>query len=249
MARQLYDQAALKAARAEGRKAARIFFWLQTADKHLAEQCTRLVYGPICQYEHSLHSLKVHRKGRHIIYERVPADKSAVRGLLRLQRAAKTGGYLWPKAWAEATETVRTLIYAAANGPIKLPVFTAPDRELIAPLIPAALQLARVPRSRTAERDQAVIAILHAYQKIYNRQPSNLGPRRPEKRTITGEASGTTGTRRPELNPKLPGLTTIEFIHAVEEAFEQLLPDGFGVSRSKGTLHRLIKTASESFAP
>lgn len=249
MGRQLYDQAALKALRSDARAKVREFFWLQTADKRLAEQCTRLVYGPICQYEHSLHSLKVRREGPHLVYERVPADNSAVRGLLRLQRAAKAGGYLWNKAWAEATETVRNHIYTAANGPITVPVFTAPNSELIAPLIPAALQLARAPRTRTSERDQAVIAILHAYQKIYNRRPLNPGPKRPRKETITGKASGTTGTLRPVPSHKLPGLTTIEFIHAVEQAFEQLLPEGFGVSRSKATLHRLIKTASETFAP
>lgn len=249
MNRQLYDQAALKVLRSDARAKVREFFWLQTADKRLAEQCTQLVYGPICQYEHSLHSLKVRREGQHFVYERVPADNSAVRGLLRLQRAADAGGYLWNKAWAEATDPVRNLIYAAANGPITIPVLRAPDRNLIAPLIPAALQLARAPRTRTAERDQAVIAILHAYQKIYNTRPLNPGPRRPRKETITGKASGRTATLWPAPSHKHPGLTTIEFIHAVEKAFEQLLPRGFGVSRSKATLHRLIKTASEALAP
>jgi len=161
------------------------FFWLQSADKPLAVKCALLVYGPVCAYESSLRRFKIHREGPHYFHERLPAGKSAVAGLRRLQRHAAAGGYLWTKAWAEATPAAQELIFTAAARPISIPISGAPDSETVAPFIPAALKLASAPRARKVERDQAVIAILRAYQTLYDSRPTN-----PAKTTTQEQKRG-----------------------------------------------------------
>lgn len=229
--------------RREARAKLREFFWLQSADKPLAAQCVLLVYGPVCTYENSLRRLKIHRGRQHYAYERVPAGKSAVAALRRLQRHAEAGSYLWTKAWTEAPPVVHELIFAAAMRPIEMPILTAPDPETVAPLISGALKLASAPRTRTAERDQAVIAILRAYQTLYDSRPTNPGPIRPLNSTAATN-SGVVASRSPTIRRRPRRLSTVEFIRKIEIVFEKLLPEGFGVSRSKATLHRLIKQAS-----
>jgi hypothetical protein len=234
----------MRALRREARAKLREFFWLQSADPRLAERCAIMVYGPICTYENALRRIKVHRRRSHYVYERVPAGKSAVAGLRRLQRHMRSGGYLWTKAWAEAPPIVHELIFAAAKRPISIPILGAPDPDTVAPFIARALKLASDPRARTVERDQAVIAILRAYQTLYDSRPTNPAPKQPLK--IRNEAHNIDAA--PSRPPKIPRrrrrLSTVEFIRQIEIAFEKLLPEGFGVSRSKATLHRLIKQAS-----
>jgi hypothetical protein len=220
------------------------FFWLQSADKALAARCALLVYGPVCAYENALHRSKVHRKGPHYIFERVAAGKSAVAALRRLQRNAEAGGYLWTKAWAEAPPIVHELIFAAAMRPIEMSILAAPDPETVAPFIPRALKLASAPRARTAERDQAVIAILRAYQALYDSRPTNPSPKRTLKNSKEAKNIDVASSRPPKILRRRRRFSTVEFIRQIEIAFEKLLPEGFGVSRSKATLHRLIRQAS-----
>jgi hypothetical protein len=220
------------------------FLWLQSANKRLAARCALMVYGPICTYENTLRRHKVRRKGPNYIYERVPAGKSSAAVLRRLQRHAQSGAYLWTKAWAEAPPIVHELIYAAARRSISIPILGAPDPETVAPFIPEALKLASTPRARTAERDEAVIAILRAYQTLYNSRPTNPAPKRPLKNSKVAKGLDVAASRPPTVVRRRRRLSTVEFIRQIEIAFEKLLPEGFGVSRSKATLHRLIKQAS-----
>jgi len=230
--------------RREARAKLREFFWLQSADPRLAARCVLMVYGPICTYENSLRRRRARRKRTHHVYERLPAGKSAVAGLRRLQRHAKSGGYLWTKAWAEAPPIVHELVFAAAMIPISIPILGAPDPETVAPFIPEALKLASAPRARTAERDEAVIAILRAYQTLYDSRPTNLSPRRPLNNSKEAKNIDAAASRPPTIVHRRRRLSTVEFIRRIEIAFEKLLPEGFGISRSKATLHRLIKQAS-----
>jgi hypothetical protein len=239
----------LRELRREARANLREFFWLRSADKPLAAKCALLVYGPVCAYENSLRRRRVRRKGTHYVYERLPAGKSAVAGLRRLQRHAESGGYLWTKAWAEAPPIVHELIFAAAMRPISIPILGAPDPETVAPFIPEALKLASAPRARTAERDQAVIAILRAYQTLYESRPPNPAPNRPLKNSKVAKTLDVAASRQPTVVRRRRRLSTIEFIRQIEIAFEKLLPEGFGIVRSKATLHRLIKQASQYEAP
>lgn len=234
----------LRELRREARANLREFFWLQCADKPLAAKCALLVYGPICTYENSLRRLRARRKETHHVYERLPAGKSAVAGLRRLQRHAKSGGYLWRKAWTEAPPIARELVFASAKRPISIPILSAPDPETVAPFIPEALKLASAPRARTAERDEAVIAILRAYQTLYDSRPTNPSPRRPLNNNKEAKNIDAVAPRPPTVVRRRRRLSTVEFIRQIEIAFEKLLPEGFGVSRSKVTLHRLIKQAS-----
>jgi hypothetical protein len=238
------DGNGLRELRREARANLLEFFWLQSADKALAARCALLVYGPVCAYENALHRSKVHRKGPHYIFERVAAGKSAVAALRRLQRHAEAGGYLWRKAWAEAPPIVHELIFAAAMRPIEMSILAAPDPETVAPFIPGALKLASAPRARTAERDQAVIAILRAYQTLYDSRPTNPAPKRPLKNSKEAKNIDVAASQPPKILRKRRRLSTVEFIRQIEIAFEKLLPEGFGVSRSKATLHRLIRQAS-----
>jgi hypothetical protein len=234
----------LRELRREARAHLREFFWLQSANKVLAARCALLVYGPVCAYENALRRFKIHREGSHYVYVRVPAGKSAVAGLQRLQRRAESGGYLWTKAWAEAPPIVHELIFAAAMKPISIPILGAPDAETVASFIPGALKLASTPRARSAERDQAVIAILRAYQTLYDSRPTNPAPKRPIKNSKEAKNIEVAASRPPKILRRRRRLSTVEFIREIEIAFGKLLPEGFGVSRSKATLHRLIKLAS-----
>jgi hypothetical protein len=220
------------------------FFWLQSANKRLAARCALMVYGPICTYENTLRRFRVRRKGAHYVYDRLSAGKSAVAALRRLQRHAVAGGYLWTKAWAEAPPIVHELIFASAKRPISIPILGAPDPDTVAPFIPEALKLASAPRARTAERDEAVIATLRAYQTLYDSRPANPAPKRPLKNSKVAKGLDVAASRPPTLVRRRRRLSTVEFIRKIEIAFEKLLPEGFGVSRSKATLHRLIKQAS-----
>jgi hypothetical protein len=209
----------------EVRLKVREFLWLQSADKQLAERCTQILHGPICMYATSLRRIKVHRKGRKLAYERVTAGNLAVASLRRLQRHVGKDGYHWTKAWAELTPVARKLIFSVSPEPLTIAIGKVPNPAVIAPLLPAALQRASSPRTWTSERDQAVIAILQVYQSLYKRKPFN--PKRPGNRSNK----------------------TLSFIKAVEKAYARPLPDGFGVSRSKATLNRLIRLASDSSVP
>lgn len=230
--------------RGDGRAKLLEFLWLQSGNKNLAAHCALMVYGPICTFENSLRRLKVYREGPHYIYQRVLAGKSAVPALRRLQRHAEAGGYLWAKAWAEAPPIVHELVFAAAMRPISIPILGAPDPETVAPFIPGALTLASAPRARTAERDEAVIAILRAYQTLYGSRPTNPAPKRLLKNRNEASKIDADPPRPPKIARRRRHLSTVEFIRQIEIVFEKLLPEGFGVSRSKATLHRLIKQAS-----
>lgn len=203
--------------RRDARDNVREFLWAKTfADKKLAEKCTRILHGPICMFAASLSQRKVHRKVGKIVYEQVPATRAAISSLRRLERHAAKGGYHWAKAWAELSPTARTAILSALPPGSALPIGPAPDPNLIQPHIAAAMEKARRPQTTTLERDKAVIAILRAYMKVYQKKPPS---------------------------PTGPRSKTVAFIAEIENVYRDLLPNGFGVSGSKATLDRLIKQA------
>jgi hypothetical protein len=202
--------------RRDARKRVRDFLVIEAASRMAAERCTQILHVPICRYEATLRQLKIHRKAGKITYEYISATGGALSSLRRLDRHAARGGYQWNKAWAELSPAARTAIVSALPAGFPLPLGKAPDPNLIRPFIPVAMQRARLPQTTTLERDKAVIAILRTYMKVYQKKPPS---------------------------PTGPRSKTIMFITEIENAYRDLLPEGFGVSRSKATLDRLIKRA------
>lgn len=210
---------ALGLLRREARESICKLFWERTHNRQLALDCAAILHGPICTYEASLRRIKARQRGSKFEYQRLSTGNSAVAALKRLQRhGVKGAGYHWAKTWLELPPAAFKAIISAAEGPLSMPIGVAPDPALIVPLLPKALQFASSPRDWTIERDLAVVAILRVYQKLRGRKPKN---------------------------PKNQDSDALDFIRQIEGRYARLLPEGFGVSRSKGTLHRLIKLATE----
>lgn len=210
--------------REQAREALCRFIWRRTKDRGVTLECATILHGPICAYESSLARLSVRRTGSTLTYGRAHAGNSAVSSITRLQRHASKGGYHWEKAWLELSQGAFEAIVAAAAATaerLSLPIGAAPEPSLISPLLPKALEIASSAREWTSERDAAVVAILKVYQKIKGRKPPS---------------------------PKNANSDTIRFIQLIEGLYRPLLPRGFGVSRSKGTLDRLIAQAVNSGA-
>ncbi len=208
--------------RKRARLAALEFMWLQSGDKRLAVKCIQLIHGPICMYASSREQLKVARHDGVVRIDRMPATDEVTSPLAKLLRHCEKGGYLWKKAWVELTPAARTMILSSLPRGTELPIGRAPDKDLIAPFIAAAIAKGRRPRITTSERDTAVIAILRAYRTLY-------------------------GTKPP--SPKGSSAKTPQFIAEIERAYREILPEGFGVNRSKATMDRLIKRAAEFGGP
>jgi len=211
--------------REQARDALCKFIWKRTGKRSVKDrrqltlECAVILHGPICAYEASLARLSVRRAGSALAYERAHAGNSAVSSIKRLQRHASKGGYHWEKAWLELSPAAfRAIVTAAAAAAerLSLPIGAAPEPSLIAPFLPKALEIASSAREWTSARDAAVIAILQVYQTIKGRKPPS---------------------------PKNQNSDTIRFIQSIEDVYRPLLPRGFGVSRSKGTLDRLIALA------
>ena len=205
--------------REQAREALCKFIWRRTKDRGLALECATILHGPICSYEDSLARIHVRRTGSTLTYGRTRVGNSAVPSIKRLQTHVSKGGYHWEKAWLELSPGAFEAVVAAAATTaerLSLPIGAAPEPSSISPLLPKALEIASSAREWTSERDAAVVAILKVYRKIKGRKPPS---------------------------PKNENSGTIQFIQAIEGLYRPLLPRGFGVSRSKGTLDRLIALA------
>ena len=207
--------------RREARAKVRDFLKQEANDCRLAEELTQIVHGPICMYEASLRRLKVRRTESGFILKTLRSSNAAIPSLERLLQHSAEGGYLWEKAWAEKTVAAWDLIVAVAPPGFSVQIGATPAPGQIQPLLDEAIRLARKPRLTKERRDRAVIEILRVYRKLYGRPPPS---------------------------PKGPRSATSVFIGKTEEAYQDLLPKGFGVSKSKGTLDRLIKLSVASEA-
>lgn len=211
------DTRQLEQLRSDARNKVREFLWGQSfGNKKLAANCARILHGPVCMFAASLSRRKIHRKAGKFVYEQVPSTKAAISSLRRLERHALKGGYQWEKAWAELTPAARKAVQSALGAGFAFPIGSAPKPDLVRLRIAAAMEAARIPRASTLERDVAVVAVLRAYVAFYRKKPPS---------------------------PTGPRSNTVLFITEVEKAYRHLLPNGFGVSRSKATLDRLIKQA------
>ena len=145
------------------RRALLEFLYRETGDRKLAMRCMGIIHGPVCMF--AFH-LPENGSGPRV------APGKAVRSLERLERTAKSGGYVWAKAWSELTPAAYSVLLRANPGkPLPLHGST-PTPDKIAPLIPAALAAARKNTRRLVERDDAVVSVLIAYQLVYGEEPT-----------------------------------------------------------------------------
>ena len=173
-------------------------------------------------YEASLRPLKMLRTRNGLVLKTEKASNAAIPSLERLQQHCAAGGYLWEKAWAEKTTAAWDAIVAAAPSDVVLQIGSAPTPDQIKPFLQTAIRIARKPGLTTARRDHAVVAILRVYSELYGQKPPS---------------------------PKNSQSATPAFIAKIEAAYQDLLPKGFGVSKSKGTMNRLIERSVPRRAP
>ena len=145
------------------RRALLEFLYRETGDRKLAMRCMGIIHGPVCMF--AFH-LPENESGPRI------APGKAVRSLERLERTAKSGGYVWAKAWSELTPAAYSVLLRANPGK-PVPIHAgAPTPDKIAHLIPAALTAARKNTRRLIERDDAVVSVLIAYRVVYGKEPT-----------------------------------------------------------------------------
>jgi hypothetical protein len=145
------------------RRALLEFLYREAGDKKLAMRCMGIIHSPVCMF--AFHLPKTASKPR-------IAPGKAVRCLERLERTAKSGGYVWAKAWSELTPAAYG-VFLRANPGKPVPIHAgAPTPDKIAHLIPAALAAARKNTRRLIERDEAVVSVLIAYRLVYGKGPT-----------------------------------------------------------------------------
>jgi hypothetical protein len=145
------------------RRALLELLYQETGDKKLALRCMSIIHGPVCMFAFHLPNNK---SGPKI------APGKAVRSLERLERTAKSGGYVWAKAWSELVPAAYSALLGANPGK-PVPIHAgAPTPDKIAHLIPAALTAARKNTRRLLERDDAVVSVLIAYRLVYGKEPT-----------------------------------------------------------------------------
>jgi hypothetical protein len=139
------------------------FLYRETDDRKLAMRCMGIIHGPVCMFA-------FHLPGTESGSKVVPGK--AVRSLERLERTAKSGGYVWSKAWSELTPAAYGMLLRANPGK-PVPIHAgAPTPDKIGHLIPAALATARKTTRRLIERDDAVVSVLIAYRAVYGEEPT-----------------------------------------------------------------------------
>ena len=148
------------------------------------------------------------KKKNNVVLEIVPANKGAIAALNRLRTA--TGEYARGKAFYELPPSARDALFIAAKLAGRLdiendwrpnPVFiTVPDGNVVASLVPKAIELANQAGLFTRKnpyRDRAIEEMMRAYRHLHD-------------------------GKKPPVKPFL------YFLERIAACYQELLPEGFG---------------------
>jgi hypothetical protein len=147
------------------------FFFKRTAselspqEKRVVMRCAGSIHGPVCMFAYRLP-----RQGGKLSDKLAPGK--VVRSIERLARTVKSSGRTWENAWNALTPAAWYALVDAQRGR-PMPLYASvPPTDAIAPIIPAALELARSNSRAMPFRDHAVVSIVQAYWYATHNSPT-----------------------------------------------------------------------------